>query len=76
MDRIKNMEPLVYSAAEVAKVLKTDNNTILAQLQSGEIPAYKEGRYWKVPKTALQKYIEEKAIREAEIRRERYANKS
>lgn len=63
------VETLVYTAQEAAKALKTDNGSFNKRLENGEIPAYKEGRYWKVPKSLLNRYIEEVAIREAEERR-------
>lgn len=63
------IETLVYTAQEAAKALKTDNGSFNKRLENGEIPAYKEGRYWKVPKSLLNRYIEEVAIREAEERR-------
>lgn len=63
------VETLVYTAQEAAKALRTDNGSFNKRLENGEIPAYKEGRYWKVPKSLLNRYIEEVAIREAEERR-------
>lgn len=63
------VEPIVYSAQEAAKALKCDTGAVLNKLKRGEIPAYKEGTYWKIPRTLLQTYIENEAIREAKERR-------
>lgn len=69
------VETLVYTAQEAAKALKTDNGSFNKRLENGEIPAYKEGRYWKVPKSLLNRYIEEVAIKETEERRKVHQEK-
>lgn len=63
------MDKLIYTASEAAKVLGTRNDTVQALLKAGEIPAYREGRNWKIPKTSLEAYVEERAMRETERRR-------
>lgn len=63
------MEKLILSPAEVAESLSTSPNTILAAIQSGEIPAYREGRNWKVPKASLQQYVIDRAAKESAERR-------
>lgn len=63
------VEPIVYTAEEAAKALKTDHETVLKRLARGEIPGKREGRNWKIPKTLLQVYIEDEAIKEAKERR-------
>lgn len=62
-------EQLVVTASEAAKLLKIDKNKLAEQLASGEIPAYRDGWNWKIPKTLLQAYIENKAIEESRVRR-------
>lgn len=69
------VEILVYTAQEAAKALKTDNGSFNKRLENGEIPAYKEGRNWKVPKSLLNKHIEEVAIKETEERRKAHQEK-
>ena len=64
------MDSMVISAKEAAKQLKIDHTDVYRKLESGEIPAYREGKNWKIPVTLLQKYIEEKAEEESRIRRE------
>lgn len=60
---------LIVSAAEVAKLLKTDTHTVHRKLQTGEIPAYREGTNWKIPIDLLKATIENRAIEEAKERR-------
>lgn len=64
------MDVLIYSANEAAKVLRTDPSTIYKKLEKGDIPAYKEGANWKIPKSLLAAYIENMALVEAKGRRE------
>lgn len=63
------VEPLVVSAVEAARLIKVDMSKMSALLANGDIPAYKDGWNWKIPKTLLQAYIENKAIEEAKTRR-------
>lgn len=60
---------LVISAAECAEALATTPNEVQKLLKSGELPAYRQGKNWKIPISLLQKYIEDKATKEAEERR-------
>lgn len=60
---------LIYSANEAAKALRTDPNTIYKKLERGDIPAYKEGTNWKIPRSLLAAYIENMALAEAKGRR-------
>lgn len=63
------MEKLIVSATEAAQILGTSPNSIQEALESGDLPAYKEGRNWKIPRTMLEQYVEERAVREAAERR-------
>lgn len=63
------VEPIVYSQQDAAKALKCNVDAVRDKLMRGEIPAYKDGTYWKIPKTLLQAYVENEAIREAKERR-------
>lgn len=69
------IEPIVYSAGEAAAALKCDPGAVLDKLKRGEIPAYREGTYWKIPKTLLQAYIESEAIKEAKERKSLWKGK-
>lgn len=70
-----NMEVLVLSAEETAKALRLKNEVLYKKLERGEIPAFKEGRNWKVPVSTLKTAIESMAINEANERRARYESK-
>ena len=63
-------EVLVLSAAEAAKALRERPERIKEKLEAGEIPAYREGREWKIPLSLLKASIEHKALEEAKARRQ------
>lgn len=63
---------LVVSAAEAARLLKTDNNIIHKKLESGELKAYREGTNWKIPLALLKTTIEGWAIEESKERKRLY----
>lgn len=63
---------LVIPASEAAKLLGTDNNVVQKMLERGEIPAYREGRNWKIPVDLLKATVENRAIKEAQERRQLY----
>lgn len=63
---------LVIPASEAAKLLGTDNNVVQKMLERGEIPAYREGRNWKIPVDLLKATVENRAIKEAQERRRLY----
>lgn len=60
---------MVLSLLETAKELRLSNDTTTRLLELGKIPAYRDGRNWKVPKTLLAKYVEERAIEESKARK-------
>lgn len=66
------MSVLIVSAAEAAKLLKTDTHTVHRKLRTGEIPAYREGTNWKIPLDLLKVTIENRAIEEAKERKKVY----
>lgn len=63
------MEKMVMTPAEASRVLSTSLETIMRHLANGEIPAYREGRNWKIPIASLQQYICDRAEKEAAGRR-------
>ena len=63
------MERLVVTPAEAADMLATSPNRIYTLLESGELPAYRQGSYWKIPVDILKTYVTEKAITESKERR-------
>lgn len=62
-------DSLVLTASETSKVLRISNARTLDMLESGEIPAYRDGTDWKVPVSLLNSYIENKAINQTKERR-------
>lgn len=43
-----------YTVAEVSRKLKISTSTLYKKLEKGEIPAFKFGRSWKIPGSALE----------------------
>jgi excisionase family DNA binding protein len=48
----------LYTAAEVAEVLRMNPQVIQRKLQSGEIPGYRIGREWRVERAQLLGWLE------------------
>ena len=63
------METMIVRTAEAAELLATSPNRILELIKDGEIPAFRDGRCWSIPRTLLQEYVETKAKEEAERRK-------
>ena len=49
----------LYTAAEVADILRMNPQVIQRKLQAGEIPGYRIGREWRVEKQALLDWLEQ-----------------
>lgn len=47
----------ILNIREVAEILKVGSTQIYKLVRSGELKAYKEGKDWKIPKSALNLYI-------------------
>lgn len=65
-----NTETLILTASEAARTLRLSAAETLRRLEMGEIPATRDGTRWKIPRTLLVGYIENKAIKETQARRE------
>lgn len=63
------MKRLVCTPAEAAEALVTSPDKVRELIQTGELPAYREGRNFKIVISLLQEYIEERAINETERRK-------
>lgn len=48
----------LYTAAEVADLLRMNHQVIQRKLQAGEIPAYRIGREWRVEHAQLMEWLE------------------
>ena len=55
------MEPLLLRAGEVARLLGLGRSKVFAMLAAGELPAIRIGRSVRVPRVALERWIEERA---------------
>lgn len=53
--------PDVLTAEEAAEALRIGCNAIYEILTSGKLKAFKNGRTWRIPRTALTQYILENA---------------
>lgn len=52
-------EPLtLYTAAEVAELLRMNHQVVQRKLQAGEIPGYRIGRDWRVDRAQLMAWLE------------------
>jgi excisionase family DNA binding protein len=51
----------LYTAAEVADVLRLNPQVVQRKLQSGEIPGYRIGREWRVDREQLRSWLEERS---------------
>lgn len=51
-------ELVLYTAAEVAEVLRLNHQVVQRKLQAGEIPGYRIGREWRVERTQLLAWLE------------------
>ena len=65
------MGKLNVSMAEAAKLIGIQVSAIQTMLETGEVPAWREGRNWKIPVTSLVKWNEDRATREAAERRKK-----
>lgn len=64
------MEKLTLSAAETARRLGIRQEKVLQMLALGEIPAVRMGRNWLVPEKALEEWLYDRAVSEANERRQ------
>ena len=51
----------LYTAAEVADVLRLNPQVVQRKLQAGEIPGYRIGREWRVEREQLRAWLETKS---------------
>ena len=70
--RRKTMEKIIVRANEAAKMLATSPNRIMELLESGQLQAYRDGRNWSIPISAVVEYAESRAAKEAAERRKKW----
>jgi excisionase family DNA binding protein len=51
-------DPVLYTAAEVADLLRMNQQVIQRKLQAGEIPGYRIGREWRVERAQLLEWLD------------------
>jgi excisionase family DNA binding protein len=51
----------LYTAAEVAEVLRLNQQVVQRKLQAGEIPGYRIGREWRVDREQLRGWLESRS---------------
>ena len=56
----------LYTAAEVAELLRLNHQVVQRKLQAGEIPAYRIGREWRVEHGQLLGWLEQRSNRRRE----------
>lgn len=49
----------ILTVKELARILKTTRQQVRKMIRSGEIPAVKVGREWRIPREYLNEFIEE-----------------
>jgi excisionase family DNA binding protein len=59
------MEPLLLRAGDVAKLLGLGRSKVFAMLAAGELPVVRIGRSVRVPRAALERWIDERTWRVA-----------
>lgn len=52
----------ILSIEDVSSALKIGTTQTYKLVRSGQLKAYKEGKDWKIPKTALQEYVTRKVF--------------
>ena len=52
-------EVRILTVAEVAKVMRLSKMTVYRLVHSGELPAVRVGRSFRVPETAVNEYLEQ-----------------
>lgn len=63
------MEQLVVTPEEARVALKLGREELKCLLESGILPAYKDGRNWKIPVETLKEYPVKRAEEESSRRR-------
>lgn len=54
-------ELVLYTPAEVAEILRMNLQVVQRKLQAGEIPAYRIGRGWRIERSQLMRWLEERS---------------
>jgi hypothetical protein len=58
-------DPKFYTVAEVAAIMRVSKMTVYRLVQSGELPAVRFGRSYRVPESAVNDYLRDSFITSA-----------
>ena len=58
-------EIVLYTAGEVAELLRLNHQVVQRKLQAGDIPGYRIGREWRVEQSQLEKHSNQRATTDA-----------
>ncbi len=53
--------PEILTVEEACELLRMGYNALYELLNSGKLKAFRNGRHWRIPKTAVKEYIMESA---------------
>ena len=65
MSRTANSEPKFMTVAEVATVMRVSKMTVYRLINSGELPAVRVGRSYRVLKQAVDSYLKDAFVTSA-----------
>ncbi len=51
----------ILTVDEACEALRMGSNALYELLNTGKLKAFRNGRHWRIPKTAVQDYIRESA---------------
>jgi len=63
--REHGMQPLLLTVEEAQRLLSLSRSKIYEMLRAGEIPSIKVGRVRRIPRTALEQYVERQVHEQA-----------
>ena len=52
----------ILTPAEVAEYLKISKKTVYKMVRSGDLPAFKAGKHWRVPRAELGAWIARRSV--------------
>lgn len=58
-------DPKFYTVAEVAAIMRVSKMTVYRLVQSGELPAVRFGRSYRVPESAVNDYLRDSFVTSA-----------
>jgi excisionase family DNA binding protein len=66
-DRVSDSQPFVpgglLTVSEVANAMRVSNMTVYRLIKSGELPAVRVGKNYRLRETDLERFLEERSVR-------------